>query len=533
MGETSMSRTRVARDFYRKKARKKINALQSLISSLGDEQFLSLCWAVNMLQSDFGTDLRRDLIYPEIAKTTNMASPYAVYKWEIELLVNIMLNIRNGRAATINRKFLEPNSFNTMIAAVNLLRSIENSEAAIDLNDESVLLELHRIAQRQFGWQRGFGSSERLCRFAYIYAQGDCADYFEEKYSINVQDFIRVGFVLYAHLHRSQWVKPVESKNLGVSISLIEKTLQRISLPLDLAKEKALQLTASKAGRAPGKISYTPSVLREFPIITNPGKQIFLSPLPQLIILRITAGLYYDICGGPTKILEDANKRFEEYARLCFRKFFPRFCVSPAVKYGSKKNLFESPDIIISESGNISIIIECKATKLTYEAQYSESPFDSAKRAYNQLVKGVVQIWRFISHLRQGVFPHNGSSSIVYAVLLTLDSWMPTSEQLRQKIIQEARNEAKVIESIKDEDMHPIVFCSMQDLVDVMFISNEDQFMRTLYNARLEKYMGWGLREVRREVEGEEKGRTFPLDVSDVLPWWGELRKMNGILAKK
>ncbi|AVA26071.1 hypothetical protein NXC24_PC01644 (plasmid) [Rhizobium sp. NXC24] len=72
--------------------------------------------------------------------------------------------------------------------------------------------------------------------------------------------------------------------------------------------------------------------------------------------------------------------------------------------------------------------------------------------------------------------------------------------------------------------MRPVIFCSMQEVADIMFISDENQFLATFQNAAKEEFKGWSLREVRRSTAAEGVGRAYPLDINDLLPWWADIR---------
>jgi hypothetical protein len=165
---------------------------------------------------------------------------------------------------------------------------------------------------------------------------------------------------------------------------------------------------------------------------------------------------------------------------------------------------------------------ECKATKLTYLAQFAEDPFDTEKKQYLQLANGVLQLWRFFSHVRQGILKEAADAN-TSALILTLDSFLTMSRELKAKIIQEATALADNDGEITEEDRRHIVFCAIPELEAVLSNSNEDTFLQALIAARLEKYTGWELPAINRdEAKGKHKveGKKYPFDLSGLLPWW-------------
>lgn len=506
---------RVSRELHQRKSKKLRRKLNDLLSRADDTSFLQMAWAVDALQSSFGTNAQKYLSAPKEAATTKFDSPYFVFKWDIETLILLLLSTPKCKIQD-----LDCSQFGAMAQAVNLLRSLENSESGALVDHSQVLMEMHRIGQRQFGWQRGFATSERLYRFTFIYGQGDCGSYFRDTYGLTIEQFMEVSFVLYAQLHTVPWTKPPNLKELGLDPALMEKVLPLISRPLAAMRVAVKSLIDKASARKAIRIAYLPSVLRQFPVISSPEHGTLISPLPDLLMFRATAGLYYDVRTGPQHLLAEANDRFEQYTRRIIKAFCPRFEVLPSEKYGPKKASIDTPDVVVRDGGQVVAVIECKATKLTYEAQFADNPIEEAERAYAQIVKGVAQLWKFFSHVRRGIYDRQPVAASAHGVVLTMESWMQMSSELQTEVLARAKNLLQADPGVTDADMRPIIFCSIQDLVDVMFISNEDELLTSLANAELPKFTGWGFREVRRGTGAKEKGRAFPLDVEELLPWW-------------
>ena len=152
-------------------------------------------------------------------------------------------------------------------------------------------------------------------------------------------------------------------------------------------------------------------------------------------------------------------------------------------------------------------MIECKATKLTFDAQFSDNPILTANKSYAQMIKGITQIWKFFSAVRLNKCGNTKFAKNSYAILVTLESWFPASRQLQREAIAMARSNVSNDQEITEEDMKPIIFCSIQDMVDVMIISDESQFFETLDRASQEVYMGGSCRKL--DVSWERSGRSL------------------------
>ncbi|WP_157089222.1 hypothetical protein [Oceanibaculum pacificum] len=161
---------KVKQDIHRRKAKKNFFQLKKMLGQCDDYDFLQLCWAITMLQSDRKINVDNYLKYPADAKTTNPGTEYSVYNWEIETIVNILFTTSKTK---IDKQKYPRDNFYTMAQAINILRAVEDNYSGYTLNEDNIFEELHRIGHRQFGWQRGFSNTERFYRFLYIYAQGN------------------------------------------------------------------------------------------------------------------------------------------------------------------------------------------------------------------------------------------------------------------------------------------------------------------------------------------------------------------------
>jgi len=179
--------------------------------------------------------------------------------------------------------------------------------------------------------------------------------------------------------------------------------------------------------------------LRRFPIISFGSRNERLrAPLPHLITLRTTSGIYYDLISGPARLRNEAAKRFESYSAKYIQSMLPSSCVKRSYKYRLRGNVVDTPDIFVTNQGEVVVVIECKATKLTFGAQFAEDPMSEAKSAYDEIVKGVFQIWRYFSHVRRGLVDTAAVNPDACGMILTLDTWLDMSRELQEGVIANA-----------------------------------------------------------------------------------------------
>ncbi|VTZ65446.1 conserved hypothetical protein [Sinorhizobium medicae] len=491
-----------------------------------DLDCLTLIWSVQALQSGHEKSARKFITYPKEAVTERMIGEFAIYKWELETIVTSLLTIPKDRPRLGKYRYTNLTQFSSLSSLVNYLRDIENNEYAKTGRADDIWEELYRIGQRQFSWQRGY-NSEQLYRYAYVYGQGECGTFFEQQNEISISTFLWLSLALFALTMEKPWIPAPDVTSLKIRQTDMEKTLALHSIELSDARRKAKELNdeAVKKLRAPLRMAYMPSLLRQRPIIKNAGLVMtYCAPLPPLVMNRATAGLYYDIKQGPNKLLTEANARFEEYIRKLVEAYHPRLQALQGQRYGpSKATEVDPPDCLVKDGEEITMAIECKATKLTFEGQFAENPTIAAKHGFEQLAKGIFQLWRFFSHGRRGIYRAHTVAPSAHGIVLTMDSWMQMAAKLREGALERAKELAAADPQITGDDMRMVVFVSVQELNDTFAQTETDDFMTVLGHAASEKYRGYGLPEVTRDCGVPLVRKGFPLDVGEILPWWGQI----------
>jgi hypothetical protein len=505
--------------------------LLTMLSHTEDPDTLTMFWAVHALQNDRAAAARKHLNFPQQANTSNLDSPFAVFPWDIETLITLMLNTPKSISPPWLRRSMNVGQFNTIADLVNLLRAAEEFDAGDRVTIENLLKEMHRIAHRTFGWQRGFANVPEIYRSLFIYGQGESAEYFEEAYGLSIVDFYTMAFVYMSIFFHKPWTLAVD--DLGFFNAAKEKARPAERLLAsgiwDARRESSALLRRFKlsAGkRLP--IIYQPSYLRMRPMVqvSTSQKAAYIAPLPTLLLHRATVGLYYDIIKGGTAVRNDAGSRFEEYCRQSIKAHCPAFEVSPPVKYKFKRNPVETPDVILRLNGQVVAVMECKASKLTFEAQYGDNPIEDAQDGYSQIAKAIFQLWRFFSHVRRGLLDVVVTEDAP-AVVLTLDAWTLMSSELRSGVIAEAR--LMVVQKdpeITEEDQRTPVFCPLHELDHLLLISTEQQLLDGMKAAIRPEYDGWALLNVREAVaEKIPQQKRYAFDPAEFIWWWGELSK--------
>jgi len=374
------------RKFYRKK-------LNSYLEIADDEGFMQLLWAANALQADaeHAAAPHLNYSYPKIAVTTDLTDRSFIYKWELETLANEALATPNRTRRKHDRiRTLNTESYNAVVSMANVLRKLENAEDEHGLKDRAVLREMARIANRQFDWQRGYFNVPQFYRNAFVYGQGTCADYFKAEHGITINQLSLIGYCIYITLTENPVFRRFTNMGaVGIGPTDLERALAVIARPILVMRALAAEERSMGYYTA-----YRPSVLRRFPcIIFGDGNNRIRAPLPQLILERVTGGVFYDVVGGGGAVRRDYGRRFEEYCIKYLRAMLPELDWREEVKCRARGGEMSTPDILLVEGAGVGLAVECKATRMGYSAKFGEGELD--ERGFDEIIKAVFQLWRF------------------------------------------------------------------------------------------------------------------------------------------
>lgn len=490
-----------------------------MLGCADDESFLLMLWGINALQS--GNPAGGAAVFPfgvpQGADSEDMGSALAIYPWELETLANELL----ASPKSIYRT-LACNKWETAANVVNQLRRIDDLDFVDKKDSVNIFKELFRISGRQFDWQRGYLNVPQFYRNIFIYGQGECAEYFHRKYGIGINELTIVGFGLYAGFkQRPNFGADGDFGLLGVTADMRDKALNILAAPLG-----ELQRRAKEERKGWDTMAYRPSVLRRFPCVRSGRRGWKLrSPLPDLILERITSGLFYDVIGGGGPVRDDYGHRFEEYTLRYLRAMTPTVKAEPESGYKADGNRQLTPDIIVSLESpeEVHLAIECKATRMSFGARYADEPED--ERSYEDIVKGVFQLWRYFSHCRRGLTGRTLARDAV-GLLLTLDSWMVMNSEIFDVIFARAHAMADKRDArIEAQDRRQIAFCSIPDFEIALTVGTAATFVDAVRMAAEPDRRGGYLGPVHQSLVGDDaEKRPYPFkDLSQMLPWWGQV----------
>lgn len=510
--------------------------LDDLLSKADDRAFLTMCWAVRALQTRRIATAARYLQFPREAAVTSLDEPYAIYPWFIETLVNELLIVEKAlpRDHKPNR-ILNCGVFAAMAQVRNILGKLENAEDGLTLRRINILQEMHRLGQRQFEWQRGFLSAPQLYRAGFLYGGQQASAHFQRSTGFSISEFSHASFAIRAAFEAKPTITlDTDFTGAGLSRELSRAVLQHISLDHEAARARATSLRAQ-----PGHVGYKRSILRTHPCIMF--EKTVIAPLAELVNLRGTSGIFYDVVGAPQGVRNEVAARFERYCLDLLQAVFPEIQINSSFEYRYRGNRVHSPDVLIFRRGRLAIIMECKATRMSYDARFGEDPLTGDARGYEEMARGVFQIWRLVSHRRRGIVVEMDIADDARGFIVTLDSWLSMAAGMVDEVLARARQIAAERDpEVIAVDQIPVRFCLIDDLENTLADSTSESFFDTVLASTDGEHRTWMLENVHDKFfPGTDRSkRRYPLEhrlAEAQGTWWQVLEEeaaLRGIVRE-
>jgi hypothetical protein len=253
-----------------------------------------------------------------------------------------------------------------------------------------------------------------------------------------------------------------------------------------------------------------------------------IAPLPDLIMDRVTNGLFYDVVGGGGAVRDEVGRKFESYALDLLKQMLPAVQLRPESSYRTPLGPIATPDILMHDRhGVVSLAIECKASRMSVAARFGEAPGED--RGYEEIAKGVMQLWRFYAHSRLGIAPTRLADD-VKLLILTLDEWFAGRATIIPQILERAHVLADAsAHAISRDSRLPVAFCTISELEDVLRTATAASLLETVEIASGDR-VGWIFSSLHQDAESaktEPKDYPFQDALGDLLPWYGRLQDLG------
>lgn len=436
-----------------------------------------------------------------------------LYPWDLLLLAReLILHASNSGQ----------NRLDTMVSlgpVVNAMRDASDAATRLKLDQEDVLIGIHRLAHQQFRFQ-GNQDFSAMGRYLLVFGQVEFDKIMLAATGLATAQYYFLGMAVAGHLLHSPRVDAAQNySEFGISREASHDFFQRLTLPVSQLRERF-----NAVARYDGLWQYTWNELEAHPLVgLDPKKPEHLyCPLPMLWLRRVTAGLYYDLKN--TRGFSDAfGGAFQKYVGTLLKKFFSSadFVITAETPYRVGKNTHHGADWILSDQ-TANLFIECKTKRMRQEAKIALDE-DSIEKELGSIADAVVQLYKNISEAEQNLTHWCNNHLPIYPLVVSIEDWFlfsPLLQQQLREIVRAKLRSAELCETCLISK--PFTFVSARELEiggEIIRSVGIDAFFRVKTSDEYSDYL---LLEFARQafpgITGGNCKDVFMAELRKILP---------------
>lgn len=349
-----------------------------------------------------------------------------IYPWDLEILAReTILHSRPAGQLDMRR-------WRDLAYAVNHIRRLDEWLSANGaLTAADVLLDLHRMAHRQFRWQdrQDMAAMVRALR---IYGAGTINDIVFSDMGMTTREFVSLGAAVAGNF-LSRWGMSTSTDYavLGISQGASRRFFERITCNLEGLRE---QLAAGQSYDRSWLYTWNP--LEQRPLVrydqTKPDQVI--SPIPKYVLRRVTTGIFYDLINSKG-FDHQYGVAFQDYIGSLCREFCstPAFTLRQEREYRPKKGeRRHGVDWVLSDASG-HLFIECKTKRMSLGAK-TLTDEDALEADLDAIASAIVQTYKNIRDVIEGLTEWAPGSLPIYPMVVTLEEWYLFNPRLQEKL---------------------------------------------------------------------------------------------------
>ena len=338
-----------------------------------------------------------------------------VFNWELHLLAREAM-LHAGRDPWLRRA-----DRGDLIPLVNHIRRIteEISKRAID-SGERAMKSLHTLMHQQARWQNP-RDWDRLYRAHRVYGSQLVRDMFEAIVGTSLPSMITMAFATAGQAARVGVVDAAaDYSGVGVTQDERDAYFAMVGASYSEARE-----ALSAAQRYDEGWSHTWNYLEAKPLVClwDDRPKQFLCPIPELVLRRVTEGLFYDLAKSGAKYGNAYGLAFQDYVGDVLTVQFKRSSqkVMAEEEYRVKRDRKDGVDWIVSDATG-HLMIECKTRRMRLDAKITPDS-EHLTETLSDLADSIVQHYRNVHDALECKTAWKPDGLPVYPILVTYEDW--------------------------------------------------------------------------------------------------------------
>jgi hypothetical protein len=367
---------------------------------------------------------------------TGISGPvFEFYVWELHTLCREILLNASGNEDTLSTP-------NGLIKMINHIRRINQgiSERSLNSGDDGLRV-LHTLVHQQARWQYSRDEA-RLFRAYHIYSDHELAPIFKQATDLSVRDMFLMAIAMAGAGTRQAGTNASQDYSaFGISQDARDRFFSMTGRTLADIRHRLEQLRRDDEG---WEFTWNPLEATPFVNVDDNRTPMFWCPLPQLLLRRVTEGLFYDLAEGAKtfkiKYGNEYGHAFERYVGRVISEVLHAddFSITKEQPYKVGKADKHGADWIVSDStGNL--FIECKTRRMKQGAKET-SGGESLDKSLDELAEAVVQLYANIDDAVKGKSTWVPNGLPLYPVVVTYEDWYLLTPQVVETLNEHVRS---------------------------------------------------------------------------------------------
>lgn len=470
------------------------------------EDILIMSWALEAIRTERSQYSQRLLPFPGDPRDHKIGKPFFIAPWNIDAIINEKLVLPSYAA----QRQLNLRAWPGVVKLMNTYNGLANVDGHTDILPGGIIAALPRLFWPQYNWQLGYDNNMRIGRAWHVYATPQGKSAFLRKHSVELEDFLKVSFTAYVATMAHPAVKISYFDALGLSRATVLNCLSIISASLSEQANFAKEIRNDRLPR-----DFKRSVVKERPLfwdVSNRERRYYV-PSREMLLLRITDGLYYDIVSD-----DDARRTSGEYFEdLAYQALKHYSDTTETVERDKPTPYGRSADLFITDNdGENGLIVECKTRRIPQRVLSSPNPWEDCKDDFDDIIKGIVQIWR--THLAL----YAGGRRDMVGMVLQYEPWTIMGNAFIQQLFDAAHRMAQRL-SIPESSRIPVALVGYPDFENCLRFYNLSAIISGVRMSAEERFHGYQLSGVVSEYSERMKKKlvlNYPAIASAAVPWW-------------
>ncbi|WP_186128544.1 hypothetical protein [Burkholderia gladioli] len=338
-----------------------------------------------------------------------------IYVWELLLLCReIVLHAAGSDDALA--------SANGLVSLVNHIRRIdEQISASTVASGASAMQALHPIIHKQARWQH-VRYEAILFRAFHIYDAPELAPIVDQTMGLSVRAMYTLAMAIGGAARQVSYTNAAQDyEAFKVSHGMRDAFFQHVGATASQLRNELQEVPQQYDERW----AFTWNALEKYPLINldGSGSPRFFCPFPDLLLRRVSEGLFYDLLNSTASFGDKYGRAFERYVGLVLNEVFRggEFVVLGEQPYKVNGSIRHGVDWIVGDT-TANIFMECKARRLKQQAkEFADG--EALQRSLEDLARAIVQLYRNIDDALKGYANWRPNGLPIFPFVVTYEDW--------------------------------------------------------------------------------------------------------------